>query len=134
VDRDNIGLVLDTWHWFRQPGGPNLDALRATPPERIHLLQLNDAPTEAGQDLLTETGTARLLPGDGVIDITSVLDALDDIDAKPLVVSEVFSTSLAESGSAEFARQQFLTTTATLDRHRGSSSSFSVTGGKKVTW
>lgn len=117
VDRGNLGLVFDTWHWFRQPGGPDLDLLRSIPPERVHLLQLNDAPADAAEDLLAETGTARLLPGDGAIDILGALSVLAEIGASPLVVSEVFSSPLALLGPAEFARRQFHATAKILDRH-----------------
>src|SRR5207302_1122238 len=44
VDRANVGLVFDNWHWLRQPGGPQPDVLRTIPGDREHLLQLCDAP------------------------------------------------------------------------------------------
>ena len=28
VGADNVGIVFDTWHWLRQPGGPDLETLR----------------------------------------------------------------------------------------------------------
>ncbi len=107
VERDNVGLCLDTWQWLRQPGGPDIATLRDIPPERIQLLQLNDAPIQPADDLFTETLTARLLPGDGAIDILGLLDTLDDIGAAPIVVSEVFSSSLAALDPYENARQQY---------------------------
>ena len=47
ADRANLGLVIDLWHWQR--GGPDLETLRSVPPERIHLLQLNDAAAAPGR-------------------------------------------------------------------------------------
>lgn len=114
ADRDNLGLVLDAWHWFRQPGGPDVATLRALPPERIHVLQLDDAPAQAAADLPTETSTARLLPGDGAVDLTGLLDVLEEMGATPVVVSEVFSASLAALSPLENARRQHAAATVLL--------------------
>lgn len=118
TDRDNLGLVIDTWHWFRSPAGPDLDALRRVPPERIHLLQLSDAPNAVPDDLVVETLGGRLLPGDGDIDIAGVLRVLDEIGAAPMVACEIFSDALASLGVAENARRQYAATAPFLDRAR----------------
>ena len=120
VDRDNLGLVLDAWHWFRQPGGPDLATLRALPPERIHLLQVDDAPELPPADLPSETSTARLLPGEGAIDLLGLLASLDAIGASPVIVSEVFSAELCDLGPAENARRQHAAASALLARHHAS--------------
>ncbi|CAI7975931.1 Sugar phosphate isomerase/epimerase [Frankia sp. Hr75.2] len=114
VDRDNLGLVVDMWHWFRQPGGPDYDTLRDVPAERIHVLQLCDAPARPADDLRTETITARLLPGDGDADIEAVLDVLVATGADPVVATEVYSASLASLGPAEMARRAFAATETVL--------------------
>jgi sugar phosphate isomerase/epimerase len=114
VDRDNLGLVLDTWHWFRQPGGPDVPTLRAIPAERIHMLQLNDAPAQPEGNPIVETVTARLLPGEGAIDIAGLLDVLSQMGAAPVIVSEVFSHALAAMGPLENARRQHAAATAVL--------------------
>jgi sugar phosphate isomerase/epimerase len=118
VDRDNLGLCLDTWHWSRQPGGPDIEALRAIPPSRIHMLQLADASRDPSGDLSRETLTARLLPGEGVVDIAEVLGVLDEIGASPVVVSEVFSSSLAALDPLDNARRQATAMAAVLAAHR----------------
>jgi sugar phosphate isomerase/epimerase len=104
--RENLGFVLDLWHWWRQAGGPDLTTLRSISPERIHVLQLCDALLEPTEDLLNEA-RSRLLPGTGAIDIAAVLSALHQIGADPLVVSEVFSGELAELEPLENARRQY---------------------------
>ncbi len=118
ADRDNVGLVLDAWHWFRQAGGPDVDTLRGIPAERIHVLQLNDAPAERPDDLVVETMTARLLPGDGDVDIHGLLDVLDGMGASPMVATEVFSAALAGLGPAENARRQFDAAAGVLRTYR----------------
>jgi sugar phosphate isomerase/epimerase len=121
VDRDNLGLCLDAWHWHRQRGGPDIETLRSIPAERIHILQLDDAALEPADDLLVETMTARLLPGEGVADIQGLLDALDEMGASPLVVSEVFSTSLSALEPAENARRQYAAVQAVFAQREASS-------------
>ena len=118
ADRENLGLVLDAWHWFRQPGGPDVETLRAFPAERIHVLQLDDAPAAPAADLPIETSTARLLPGEGDVDLLGLLAAVAATGAAPLLVSEVFSLPLAELDPLENARRQHAATAAVLARHR----------------
>jgi sugar phosphate isomerase/epimerase len=116
-DRDNVGITLDIWHWFRAPGGPVPAALRAFPPDRIHILQLDDAPREVPDDLINETLGARRLAGHGDADIHEVLTILDEIGAAPMVHCEVFDDDLVAMGPAENARRQYESTRAVLDQH-----------------
>ena len=39
---DNATILLDAWHWVRQPGGPDLDALRSVPGDRVAYVQMCD--------------------------------------------------------------------------------------------
>lgn len=103
--RENGGLVLDTWHWQRQPGGPDHETLRTIPGECIHILQVNDVAAVPGDDLLTETMTARLLPGDGIVDYGALCASLEHIGAEPNVAPEIFNPTLAALGPGELARR-----------------------------
>jgi sugar phosphate isomerase/epimerase len=120
VDRDNLGLCMDAWHWTRQTGGPDLATLRTIPGEKIHVFQLDDATAEASDDLLVETMTGRLLPGEGVADIEGLLGVFDEIGATPAMVTEVYLRPLALLDPAENARRQYETATAVLAAHRAS--------------
>ena len=103
---DNAGLVVDTWHWLRQPGGPDLETLRQVPGERIHVVQLDDAPLQpAGDDSMAESMTARLLPGDGDVDYAPLFAVLDEIGAEPIWAPEVFNTELLALGPDEMAKR-----------------------------
>ncbi len=97
-------LVLDTWHWVRQPGGPAFELLATIPGERIGYVQLCDvAPTQEG-DLMTEAMTNRLLPGEGVVDFAALFASLDSIGASPYLATEVFNPSLvARLGAVDAA-------------------------------
>jgi len=103
---DNIGLVFDTWHWLRQPGGPDPDTLRQIPGDRIHCVQLDDAPAKgSGDDPMMESMTNRLLPGEGDVDWPDVLGLLEEIGADPIWAPEVFNVGLMEEGPVEMARR-----------------------------
>lgn len=114
VDRDNLGVCLDAWHWHRQRGGPDFDTLRTIPPERIHILQLDDAAVTPADDPVAETMTARLLPGEGAVDIPRLLGVLDEMHAAPLVVCEIFSSVLAADDPLHNARRQYAAAQAVL--------------------
>jgi sugar phosphate isomerase/epimerase len=106
----NAGILLDTWHWQRQPGGPNLAQLRRIPGDRIPYVQVCDSarPSIApasGDDLLAEAMSARQLPGEGIVDFDALGAALDAIGARPFVASEIFNTELVSLGPAGAARR-----------------------------
>ncbi len=107
ADCDNSGIMVDTWHWFRQPGGPNPDLLRQIPAEKLRVVQLCDAAAELPDDvdIATETMTSRLLPGDGAVDFAEVLGIITGSGATPIWFPEVFSTSLAAAGPQTMAPQ-----------------------------
>ena len=107
ADCDNSGIMVDTWHWFRQPGGPNPDLLRQIPPEKLRVVQLCDAAADLpdDMDIATETMTARLLPGVGAVDFAEVLGIITGSGAAPIWFPEVFSTTLAAAGPQTMAPQ-----------------------------
>lgn len=92
----NVGIVLDTFHWQRQPGGPDVSVLTDVPGERISYVQLCDAAPQPSDDLLAEAMTRRLLPGQGSIDFGAVRSALKHIDAQPFVATEIFNPGLVQ--------------------------------------
>lgn len=102
---DDVGIVIDAWHWQRQPGGPAPDVLARIPGERIAYLQLCDAAADPGADQMDETMNGRLLPGDGVVDFAPLLAGLDRIGADPLVTTEVFNPGIVRARGAAGAAE-----------------------------
>ena len=103
---ENLGLVVDGWHWLRQPGGPDAETLRSIPGERIHCVQLDDTTAQgAGDDLMMESMTNRSLPGEGEVDWAELLGILDEIGADPIWAPEVFNVALLEEGALPMARR-----------------------------
>jgi len=116
ADRDNAGLLLDTWHWKRQPGGPAVDVLRKIPGDRIPVLQVSDCRPAPQGDPLTECTTQRLLPGEGAVDFAELFGVLDEIGAEPLVAPEVFNVELARAGAGPMAERVRTATQRVLGR------------------
>ena len=100
----NAGLLIDGWHWQRQPGGPCPDLLRSIPPDRFKVFQICDAAAEPQEDPLEECMFDRRLPGDGVVDLVGLAELFDEIGATPIVAPEVFNAKLASAGANEMAR------------------------------
>lgn len=100
-------VLLDTFHWVRQPGGPDLDTLRSVPGDRVAYVQLCDpsaADSVAAEEIEDEAMTARRPPGAGGVDYPALWKALAHIGSDPFVATEVFSTELAASGPEAMAK------------------------------
>jgi sugar phosphate isomerase/epimerase len=98
----NAGVMVDSWHCFR---GPTTERdLRAIPGERILGIQLNDAPAQPMANPVEETLHHRLVPGEGDIDLVSLMRLLDELGSPAPRCIEVFSDQLLASGTpAEIA-------------------------------
>src|SRR5437868_9266543 len=79
--RSNGGIALDAWHWFRSNTPSDSTTLRAIPGDKVLAIQLDDAPAQAEANLMSATLHERLLPGDGAIDLATMLGALRGIGA-----------------------------------------------------
>src|SRR5262249_45175892 len=92
VDRANVGLLLDCYHWYTSGG--TLADLRQLAASQVVYVHLNDAP--AGVDIAEQLDDVRLLPGArGVIDLTGFLRALHTIGYDGPVAVEPFDAELA---------------------------------------
>lgn len=114
VDAANLGVVIDTWHWHRQPGGPAHEVLESIPGNRIAYVQICDAAAEPQPDLMREAMSARLLPGKGVVDFGALGRSLEQIGANPLFMTEIYSDALASRGARQMA-DAIQTSIAALD-------------------
>jgi sugar phosphate isomerase/epimerase len=74
ADAPNVGILLDTWHFFRTGGRPK--DVAALPPGMITALQVSDARAElfgVGTDARVRD---RVLPGEGAIPLVEILRAV----------------------------------------------------------
>jgi sugar phosphate isomerase/epimerase len=95
----NVGLLLDSWHWYHA-GATTADILAAGKRGIIHV-QINDSAMLAPEKVLD---SERLMPGEGVIDLTAFLHALKEIGYQDGVSIEVFGRGLKFMAPEEGAR------------------------------
>ncbi len=94
----NVGLTVDAWHWCHA-GGTIQDILDAR--GRIIVVHFDDSP-DLPPELIRDN--ERLLPGEGVIQLTRFLHALRDAGYNEGLSIEVFGRGLKELPPRESAR------------------------------
>ncbi len=85
MNRENIGLVLDTFHFYA--GGSSVGAIRDVDPEKIFILHMNDAEKLPKAEL---QDAHRLFPGEGVIPLAEIVSGLKNIHYDGPVSLEMF--------------------------------------------
>ena len=70
----NVGLLLDSWHWHHAGATP--EDIIAAGRDRIVHVHFNDSPNLPPEQIHDDQ---RLLPGEGVINLTGFLQALESI-------------------------------------------------------
>jgi len=93
IRMENVGLVLDSWHWYT--AGESTNDLMSLKNDDIVAVDLNDAP--AGISVDRQMDLKRKLPmATGVIDLRSFLTALVNIGYDGPVRAEPFDAKLRE--------------------------------------
>jgi len=98
TDRANVGLVLDTCHFYA--GGSSLESIERIQVGKLFILHINDVeqrPKESIED------AHRLLPGEGVIPLKDILVRLQRIGFDGLCSVELFRPAYWERDPAELA-------------------------------
>lgn len=85
VNRENIGNVLDTFHFYA--GNSTFEAIDSMKPEKLFIFHINDA-----EDLPKEqlTDAHRLYPGLGILPIKEIKAHFDKIGYDRMVSIEIF--------------------------------------------
>lgn len=89
IGEKNVGLLFDSFHWFTSHATKQ-DILKLTE-QQIVLVHINDAPNKPKDE---QIDNQRLLPGEGIIDLTGMLDALRQIGYHHCVSVETFGEEL----------------------------------------
>lgn len=100
VARRNIGLVIDSFHFYA--GGSSIEMIEALDPERLFIFHINDAedlPREQLQD------SHRLLPGLGILPLKQMLAAFRGIGYDRVASVEIFRPEYWERDPFELARE-----------------------------
>jgi sugar phosphate isomerase/epimerase len=96
IGTGNIGVVLDSWHWWQ--AGDTVQSILLLRPEQVVAVDLNDAP--AGVEIDRQLDNQRELPmATGVIDVRAFLNALVSIGYDGPVRAEPFNKALNAMGN-----------------------------------
>jgi 2-keto-myo-inositol isomerase len=99
VNRANIGLVIDSFHFYT--GGSTIDMIDAIDPKRLFIFHLNDAEDLPHEQL---TDARRLLPGLGILPLKEIIAALRGIGYDANASVEIFRPEYWERDPFELAR------------------------------
>ncbi len=85
IDRPNIGVVIDTFHFYA--GNSTFEAIDGLDPKKLFIFHINDA-----EDLPKEqlTDAQRLYPGMGILPIKQIKEHFDKIGYNRMVSIEIF--------------------------------------------
>ena len=100
VNRRNIGLVLDSFHFY--VGGSTIKMIDALDPKRLFIFHINDA-EDLPLDQLTDAH--RLLPGLGILKLKEIIEAFKRIGYDQVASVEVFRPEYWERDPFELARE-----------------------------
>jgi 2-keto-myo-inositol isomerase len=100
VDRKNIGLVLDTFHFYA--GGSSVAAILKVDPGKIFILHINDSENLPKAEL---QDSHRLYPGEGVIPLTEIMANIKKIGYDGPVSLEMFRPEYWVRPPEEIARK-----------------------------
>ncbi|MEK6299756.1 MAG: sugar phosphate isomerase/epimerase [Acidobacteriota bacterium] len=98
VNRENVGLVIDSFHFYA--GGSTIESIAALDPNRLFIFHINDAenlPREQLQD------RHRLLPGLGILPLKEIVGALKKIGYDRVASVEIFRPEYWERDPFELA-------------------------------
>jgi 2-keto-myo-inositol isomerase len=100
VNRRNIGLVIDSFHFYT--GGSTIKMIDEMDPKRLFIFHINDA-----EDLPRErlTDAHRLLPGLGILPLKEMVAAFRRIGYDGVASVEVFRPEYWERDPFELARE-----------------------------
>ena len=98
IDRPNVGLVLDSWHWYT--AGETKKDLLALRANQVVSVDLNDAPAGIPVDQQMD-GKRELPAATGVIDAASFLGALQTIGYDGPVRAEPFNDAVRKMPPGE---------------------------------
>lgn len=98
VDRPEVGLVIDTFHFH--VGGSSLAALRRIDAEKLFIFHINDCENRPVAQL---QDAHRLLPGEGILPVKRIAGELKAIGYDRLASIEIFRPEYWERDPFELA-------------------------------
>lgn len=116
VDRSNVGLVIDTFHFY--VGDSSLDSISELDPSRLFIFHINDAENRPKSEL---EDRHRLLPGLGILPLREIWSALQNIGYDRMASVEIFRPEYWEWDPFDLASRamQALTQVLGIERRAG---------------
>ena len=109
IDRPNIGVVIDTFHFYA--GNSTFDAIDTLDPAKLFIFHINDA-ENLPKDQLTDAH--RLYPGKGILPIREMKEHFDKIGYNRMVSVEIFRPEYWAQDPFEVARKAKIATEEVL--------------------
>ncbi|KAF2958582.1 hypothetical protein AS159_02530 [Thermotoga sp. Ku-13t] len=100
VGEDNVGLIVDTCHFFA--GGSKLESLEQIDASKIIIVHVNDLPKLEGVK-----DSDRLMPGDGILPLRDFFKTLKKIGYSGPVSVELFNERYWQLSACEVAKEAF---------------------------
>ena len=110
VNRENIGNVLDTFHFYA--GNSTFEAIEKMNPKKLFIFHINDAENLPKEQL---TDAHRLYPGMGILPIREIKAKFDQIGYDKMVSIEIFRPEYWNEDPFEVARKARKATIEVLD-------------------
>lgn len=109
VGRDNVGNVIDSFHFYA--GNSTFEAIDLLDPKKLFIFHINDA-----EDLPKEhlTDAQRLYPGTGILPLNEMKEHFDKIGYDRMVSIEIFRPEYWAQDPFEVAAKAKLATEETL--------------------
>ncbi len=109
VNRENIGNVIDTFHFYA--GNSTFEAIDRMNPEKLFIFHINDAENLPKEEL---TDAHRLYPGTGILPIKEIKAHFDKIGYDRMVSIEIFRPEYWNEDPFEVARKAKVATEKVL--------------------
>jgi len=100
VNRKNIGVVIDTFHFYA--GNSSFEAIDRLNPEKLFIFHINDAENLPKEKL---TDAQRLYPGLGILPIKEIKEHFDKIGYNRMASIEIFRPEYWEQDPFEVAKK-----------------------------
>jgi sugar phosphate isomerase/epimerase len=99
ADRPNGGLLIDAWHYFRDPHGP--EGMEKVSGRQITGVELCDGYAEPRGTLQEDCLDHRLLPGEGAFDLVGLMKTLEAKGVDVPLSVEILSAAMREKSPQE---------------------------------
>lgn len=114
--RDNGGILIDSWHYFRGSADPA--QVRAIPADHIVAIQFDDADAVRVGSYIEDTTERRRLPGEGAFNLIGFVRMLNEAGVNAPISVEILSAEQRARPLEEAARLAYETSAAVIRRAR----------------